>query len=170
MELLLAITLILIGLALIVAEVYLIPGMNIAGILGVVLVLFGLGYAFTASGLMAGLAVLFGTLAAGGVLFLVLWRSGAWRQFILATSLQSEPEARPGEHRARYLGREGIAVTPLRPVGIVEIDGERIEAVTEGQYIAAGSRVRVVAMDRRRYFVRLATRSEASASPGSTES
>ncbi|WP_243664972.1 hypothetical protein [Rhodothermus marinus] len=62
MELLLAITLILIGLALIVAEVYLIPGMNIAGILGVVLVLFGLAYAFTASGLLAGLAVLFGTL------------------------------------------------------------------------------------------------------------
>ncbi len=170
MELLLAITLILIGLALIVVEVYLIPGMNIAGILGVVLVLFGLGYAFTASGLIAGLAVLFGTLVAGGVLFLVLWRSGAWRQFVLATSLKSEPEARPGEHRARYLGREGIAVTPLRPVGIVEIDGERIEAVTEGQYIAAGSRVRVVAMDRRRYFVRLATRSEPSSSPGSTES
>lgn len=170
MELLLAITLILIGLALIVVEVYLIPGMNIAGIVGVVLVLVGLGYAFTASGLLAGLAVLFGTLVAGGVLFLVLWRSGAWRQFVLATSLKSEPEARPGEHRARYLGKEGVAVTPLRPVGIVEIDGERIEAATEGQYIAAGSRVRVVAMDRRRYFVRLATRSEASSSPGSIES
>ncbi len=170
MELLLAITLILIGLALIVVEVYLIPGMNIAGIVGVVLVLFGLGYAFTASGLMAGLAVLFGTLVAGGVLFLMLWRSGAWRQFVLATSLKREATERSCEHRARYLGREGIAVTPLRPVGIVEIDGERIEAVTEGQYIAAGSRVRVVAMDRRRYFVRLATRSEFSSSPGSTES
>ncbi len=170
MELLVAITLILIGLALIGIEVYLIPGMNIAGILGAVLVLFGLGYAFTASGLLAGLAVLFGTLVAGGMLFLVLWRSGAWRQFVLATSLQSELETRPGEHRARYLGKEGIAVTPLRPVGIVEIDGERIEAATEGQYIAAGSRVRVVAMDRRRYFVRLATRSEPSRSSGSAES
>ncbi|SHK72799.1 NfeD family protein [Rhodothermus profundi] len=164
MELLFAITLILIGLALIVAEVYLIPGMNIAGIIGVVLVLFGLGYAFTASGLLAGLAVLVSTLVAGGVLFLVLWRSGAWRQFVLATSLKREATERSGEHRARYLGKEGIAVTPLRPVGIVEIEGERIEAATEGQYIAAGSRVRVVAMDRRRYFVRLATRSETSPS------
>ena len=38
---------------------------------------------------------------------------------------------------------------------VVEIDGERIEVVTEGEYIAAGSNVRVVAMDRRRYFARL---------------
>jgi len=170
LELLLAITLILIGLALIVAEVYLIPGMNIAGIVGVGLVLFGLGYAFTASGWVAGLSVLVGTLAAGGLLFLLLWRSGAWRQFVLATSLKDTAADRPGAYRARYLGKEGVAVTPLRPVGIVEVEGERIEAATEGQYIAAGSRVRVVAMDRRRYFVRLAKHLESSPSTESTES
>lgn len=169
MELLLAITLILIGLALIVAEVYLIPGMNIAGIVGAMLVLLGLGYAFTASGLLAGLAVLFGTVVAGSVLFLVLWQSGIWQQFILATSLKSEAAERSVEHRARYLGKEGFAVTPLRPVGIVEIDGERIEAVGDGQYIAAGSRVRVVAIDRRRYFVRLVTRVESPPETGSTD-
>lgn len=167
MDLLLAIALILIGLALIVVEVYWIPGMNIAGIAGVVLVLFGVGYAFTASGWLAGLAVLASTLAVGSVLFAVLWRSGTWKQFVLATSLKGSGAERPGENRARYLGREGIAVTPLRPVGIVEIDGERIEVATEGEYIAAGSRVRVVAIDRRRYFVRLASRAE-SAPPAQT--
>jgi len=157
LELLLALLLILVGLALIVAEVYWIPGMNVAGIVGVVLVLFGLGYAFTASGWLTGLAVLAGTLVLGGVLFAMLWRSGSWKQFVLATSLKGSGTERLGENRARYLGREGIAVTPLRPVGIVEIDGERIEVATEGEYIAAGSRVKVVAMDRRRYFVRLAS-------------
>jgi membrane-bound serine protease (ClpP class) len=38
----------------------------------------------------------------------------------------------------------------------VEIESNRIEVVTEGSFIAAGSWVRVVAMDRRRFFVRLA--------------
>ncbi len=61
------------------------------------------------------------------------------------------------EQRKHYLGKSGIALTPLRPSGVVEIDGTRLEVATEGEFIAAGSRVRIVAMDRRRYFVRLAT-------------
>jgi membrane-bound ClpP family serine protease len=60
------------------------------------------------------------------------------------------------EARSRYLGRDGVAVTALRPGGVCEIDGERVEVQTEGDFIASGSRVRVVAMDRRRFFVRLA--------------
>jgi membrane-bound serine protease (ClpP class) len=63
--------------------------------------------------------------------------------------------ARESEQRARYLGKTGVALSPLRPTGIVEIDGERVEVATEGDFIAAGSRIKVVAMDRRRYFVRL---------------
>ena len=98
-----------------------------------------------------------GALAAGVGLFYWLWKSGAWNKFILATSLRHDDElvAREHEHRARYLGKTGIALTPLRPTGVIEVGGERIEVVTEGEFIAAGSNVRVVAMDRRRYFARL---------------
>lgn len=57
--------------------------------------------------------------------------------------------------RGRYLGKGGVAVTPLRPSGIVVVHGSRLEATTEGEFIAAGSRVRVVAMGRGQYVVRL---------------
>ena len=87
-----------------------------------------------------------------------MWTSGAWDRFVLAANLQTDERqaVRESEHRARYLGKQGLAMTPLRPTGVAEIDGERIEVVTEGEFIAAGSLLRVVAMDRRRYFVRLA--------------
>lgn len=158
MELLPPLVLILVGLGLIVVEVYLVPGFNVVGIVGLLVIVFSIGYVFSEAGVVGGVAALLGTMALGGSLFYLMWTTGAWDRFVLSTSLRTDEEhaARESEHRARYLGKTGTAITPLRPTGVIEVEGERIEVVTEGQYIAAGSTVRVVAMDRRRYFVRLA--------------
>lgn len=158
MELLIPIALVLAGLALIAAEVYLVPGFNIVGILGLVLIVFAVGYTFTESGLLGGFLTLIGTVVAGGSMFWFLWQSGAWDRFVLSTNLRQDDAVATSEaeQRSRYLGREGRALTPLRPTGVVEIDGQRLEVATEGEFIAAGSRIRIVALDRRRYFVRLA--------------
>lgn len=157
MELFIPIALILTGLALIAVEVYLVPGFNVVGVFGFVVILFAIGYAFSESGWMGGLYASVGTIIVGGGLFYMMWSSGAWDRFILATSIRSSDESveRESEHRAKYLGKIGVAVTPLRPTGVAEIGGERIEVVTEGEFIASGSQIRVVAMDRRRFFVRL---------------
>ena len=157
MELLLPILLIAVGFLLILAEVYLVPGFNVVGVLGFLMILFAVGFVFVEEGFVGGALTLLATAGGGGGLFYYLWQSGAWNRFILATSLKHDDEAvaRENEHRSRYLGKAGTAVTPLRPTGVVEVDGERIEVVTEGEFIAAGSRIRVVAMDRRRYFARL---------------
>ena len=89
----------------------------------------GIGFSFAALVLVAGT-------------FMLLWRSGAWDRFILATSLRRDDTliARESEDRARFLGHVGTAITPLRPTGIVEIEGNRIEVMTEGEFIAAGQR------------------------------
>jgi membrane-bound ClpP family serine protease len=154
----LPILLVFVGLLLIVAEVYLVPGFNVVGIIGFLLIVFAVGYSFMEGGFAGGFLLLIGSVVAGGGAFYLLWQSGAWDRFVLASTLRSDEEfaERDSDARARYLGKTGAAVTPLRPTGIAEIDGERIEVVTEGEFIAAGSQVRVVAMDRRRYFVRLA--------------
>ncbi len=158
MELLIPILLILVGLALIVAEVYLVPGFNVVGITGLLFILFAVGFAFTEVGVVGGVAYMIGAIPLVVGTFVWMWRSGAWDRFILSTNLRRDDQliARESEDRARYLGQDGVAITPLRPTGIVEIGGHRIEVMTEGEYIAVGSVVRVVAMDRRRYFVRLA--------------
>ncbi|MEM1093354.1 MAG: NfeD family protein [Bacteroidota bacterium] len=155
---LIPIGLIVVGLLLIAIEVYVVPGFNVVGLLGLAMMLFAVGFAFSTAGLLGGVAMLGLSTVSSGGLFYFLWKSGAWNRFVLDASLQADEKllAEESEQRARFLGKLGVAITPLRPTGVVEIEGERIEANTEGDYIAAGSDIRVVAMDRRRYFVRLA--------------
>jgi membrane-bound serine protease (ClpP class) len=155
MELLIPVVCLLIGLALIAAEVYLVPGLNVVGVLGLIVIVFGIGYSFDAHGVEGGLWAVGISASLVGATFYALYQSGAWEQFLAQTGTSSRPSD-DGAARSRYLGQTGRAVTPLRPTGVAEIGGERVEVVTEGGFIASGSQVRIVAMDRRRFFVRLA--------------
>ena len=52
------------------------------------------------------------------------------------------------------LGKSGEVVAPCHPAGIVEIDGRRHDVVSEGDYLPAGTAVRVVAVEGVRVVVR----------------
>lgn len=123
----------------------------LAGVFG--LLLLGIGSVWTlvlvGRGLIEGIFFVAGTIAAIAALaYLGYWVVG---RFIRRkkTKLISKDD------RRSYLGKTGSAVTPLRPSGVAIVDGDRIEVATEGEFIASGSKIRVVAMDTRRYFVRL---------------
>lgn len=81
------------------------------------------------------------------------------RHLVLAESdddrLRREAEEREAaQKRAQLVGREGVAVTDLRPSGTVEVDGERWTAVAEVMLIDRGERVRVVRAESRQVRVR----------------
>ena len=156
MELLILVGLIVVGLALIALEVTVVPGFNVVGVLGVLGAGFGVVYAFMTFGPVGGLMALLATVVSAVGMFYLLWQSGAWDRFILSDSLRrdSDADAADQETRSGMLGRTGFAVTPLRPGGVIEVDGSRVEVETEGSFVASGSEVRVVAMDRRRFIVR----------------
>ena len=162
MTLLIPIALILVGLILLAMEVYLLPGIQILGALGIIAVCAGVVYAFMTLGPLGGVLALAGAIACAGAFGVYVWQTGALDRLVLKDALNRDEieEAREADSRARYLGSIGTAVTPLRPTGVVDVDGERLEVLTEGAFISAGSSVKIVAMDRRRYFVRLATEKE----------
>ncbi len=54
------------------------------------------------------------------------------------------------------IGATGVAMTDLRPVGTVRIEGERVEALAEGGMIPAGEDVRITAVEGNRIRVRAA--------------
>lgn len=56
--------------------------------------------------------------------------------------------------RSELLGRAGKALTELRPVGAAEIDGERVDVTTEGEWLAAGTAVTVIKAEAMRLVVR----------------
>jgi membrane-bound serine protease (ClpP class) len=56
--------------------------------------------------------------------------------------------------RADLVGKDGVALTDLRPAGTATIAGERVDVVTEGEYLSQGSAVRVVRSEGYRHVVR----------------
>lgn len=51
------------------------------------------------------------------------------------------------QQRETLLGRQGKALTELRPVGTIEVDGVRHEALSETTYVKAGQGVRITSVD-----------------------
>jgi len=58
------------------------------------------------------------------------------------------------DQRQSLVGAEGVAVTDLRPVGMIRLDGKRVEAQAETGYVESGTVVRVTAVEDNRLKVR----------------
>lgn len=151
------------GIVLLGVEVFLIPGFGVVGALGIAALLAGLVLSLIGSGassqfVMLALARVGASLAvaliASFVLLRYLPRSRFGRTLILDTQLDTGhgyASAPLGD--AALLGRTGRAVTPLHPAGIASFDGERVDVVSRGDHIAAGSVVEVVRVDGNRVVV-----------------
>src|SRR5699024_12488280 len=57
-------------------------------------------------------------------------------------------------NRLELIGLEGVALTGLRPSGMVELEDERVDVVSEGSFIDRGERVKVVKVEGMRIVVR----------------
>lgn len=55
---------------------------------------------------------------------------------------------------SNWIGREGVAQSPLRPAGAALIDGQRLDVVAESGVIDSGSRIRIIAVNENRLLVR----------------
>jgi membrane-bound serine protease (ClpP class) len=77
------------------------------------------------------------------------------RQLILETGLPTgEGYASAPEQDRGWLGKSGTAHTPLRPAGIADFAGERVDVVSDGEFIDAGTPVAVIRVDGNRIVVR----------------
>ncbi len=54
-----------------------------------------------------------------------------------------------------YVGRQGNAVTDLRPAGIAVINGKRVDVVTRGEYLEKDASILVVAVTGNQIIVRI---------------
>jgi membrane-bound ClpP family serine protease len=68
--------------------------------------------------------------------------------------IERQSVQRERDRMGALLGAEGIAMTDFRPIGVVILDGERLDALSEAGYIRAGTRVRVTVVESNQIKVR----------------
>lgn len=78
---------------------------------------------------------------------------GVWSQFILKAEQRNEEGYVAHTDKRSLLNQAGTALTPLRPAGIVKIGGQRIDAVSAGGFISAGSAIIVIQVEGTRVVV-----------------
>lgn len=146
----LVISLIIIGLLLMFAEILIIPGVGIAGILGVAAMAGSCVYAFLEIGQTAGVIVT----AVNAVLLVVItiWvlRAKTWERLALATNIESKaivPEAEV------VPGTVGVTVTRLAPMGTARFGDLRLEVTAREGIIDPGVEVEVVEVDGIKVYV-----------------
>jgi membrane-bound ClpP family serine protease len=72
----------------------------------------------------------------------------------LSESAKKEDGYVSNVNRTDLLGKEGIALTILRPAGTVIINNERVDVVSEGGFIDQNAVVKVIKVEGARIVVR----------------
>lgn len=140
-----------VGLALIVLEVFVIPGFGLAGILGLILMFVSVFYVFFMNTEDFNIALLWlsisviltSVLAVVATIFLP--KTSPFQRFALGTVMSTDQgyHSAGNEDFESFIGKTGVAITPLRPAGTARIDNKRLDVVTVGDFIAQNTPVKV---------------------------
>jgi membrane-bound serine protease (ClpP class) len=152
------------GLVLLALEVFVIPGFGLTGALGIFALFAGLSLSLIGAGATWSVVLksagqvmfsLFLALAASLALLRFLPHLPFGRRLILQTGLPAnQGYASAPEGDVNWLGKSGTALSPLRPAGIAEIAGERVDVVSDGEFIESGVPIMTTRVDGNRIVVR----------------
>lgn len=159
----------LLGLVLMLLEVFVIPGFGVAGILGILFMLGGIGLAtfdrIPQSGeewMLFGTRVtqyvgaLFGAVLVAYILARYLPNIPYANRLMLQPppEVTEVPELPGAAEAASLLGAIGTSATPLRPAGMAQFGDRYIDVVSEGSFIDSGARIQVVEVEGTRIVVK----------------
>lgn len=147
----------LLGVIAFLLEIFVFPGFGVAGITGIILV--GWGVLLIAVDVTQVTAALVLAIVATIVILIVgsrmMSRYNMWYRLTLQNKQhKNEGYVAPAPELSLYTGKEGVALTPLRPAGSAEVDGRRLDVVTEGEFIPKGTRVKVTKVEGTRVVVK----------------
>lgn len=157
-----------VGAGLLAAEVFVIPGFGVAGVLGILALVASLtlsmfhmplGVAFELGMVTEAISrvvmSLFGSMVAAMMLIKLLPHTPVGRALVLSQrQVASEGFVSAPQLRADMIGSKGKALTDLRPEGRVLLDdGQRVDGRSDQAFIEVGVRVEVIEVDGPRLIV-----------------
>ncbi len=146
------------GVALLLIEIFVIPGFGIFGIAGIILMIAGLFM-----GLLSDLPLVDGSILemaimqlAGAfilsalVIFILVKtmpKTKMWNKLILQKNIEAKSGYTSDKKFNNLLKKEGEALTDLRPAGTAVINEKRYDVVTQGEYIEKGAKIKVLEIE-----------------------
>ncbi|MBH5318135.1 nodulation protein NfeD [Paenibacillus sp. GSMTC-2017] len=150
-----SVVLFIIGIILLVLEFF-IPSFGILGLLGSASLVTGVVIAAPTP--TSGLISLLVAVVVATVPVILFAKSnkgrGVWNKFILREQLSTENGFLSADLKTSLIGQQGVSLTTLRPSGIALIGEERVDVVTEGEFIDVNKPVQVVKAEGTWVFVK----------------
>lgn len=151
-----------IGISLLMAEFFVIPGFGIAGVLGFLCTFGALllmmvdndwfdfskvqTQALSDSFITIGIGIIGGGLAIALALPQFL-KSRRFKQISLQDVMDADAGYTSTSYLDNFIGRQGVAHTVLRPSGKIQLGDELYDAITQGDFIEKGSRIIVISQE-----------------------
>lgn len=146
------------GIGLLVLEAFM-PGFGLPGISGIILEVIAVVMTWFNLGPMAALGITLIILSIIAIAISISLRSAtkgklSRSQIILNDVESAEAGYRSSEDMNIFLGREGTATTVLRPTGMADFDGVKLNVMSEGEFVPAGTKVQIVQVEGSRIIIK----------------
>lgn len=153
------ILLFILGVALILVEVLALPGFGVLGMIGLLLMLWGLLNAMVERfpgdpwvpslpelqvPLLKLASAVVGAAVGAALLGKFLPRTSVFHRLVLNDATSRTAGYSSSKDTSHWVGKEGVTLSPLYPAGSALIDDQRLDVITQGEYIDADKPVRVV--------------------------
>ena len=155
MTILAIILLVIFGILLIILEFFVIPGITVAGVGGLILLFISVYISFDVYGSFVGQMVVIGEIVIVSAMLIYTFRTNTWKKL----SLKSEIKGKTNTHDENlfHIGDRGKTVTRLAPMGKIEVNDTIIEGKSTGAFIDQNKDIEVVKVLRNKLIVKLKT-------------
>lgn len=151
------ILLILVGLVLLLLEIFFVPGM-VLGAVSVMLMIGGIFFSYQTYGATVGTITLIATAAATTVMLYFAFKSNMWKKLQVQSTMEGKVPMAIGivEGEAIKIGDTGKTISRLNPIGKAFINNFQIEVQAVEGFIDQEKEITVVKVQQNKIFVTLA--------------
>jgi membrane-bound serine protease (ClpP class) len=147
----------MLGLILLIIEIFVIPGFGIVGLLGITSIFaslilsmfkfppkeFPFDFWRLAKPMQSmGVATVF-IISIGYFISKYFFKTSLWSRVQLSEEFTSKKGFVSADTRSDLIGKIGIAISPIRPAGTILIDNRRVDVISQGDFIDADTQVKI---------------------------
>ena len=153
------IVLFIIGIILLLLEIFVIPGFAITGVIGIILIIGSIFLSLIGNNLpywdstavSKAIIQLSASLLFAFILIYILAKflpkSSAFSRLVLSNEEKADLGFVSYPSVKELIGMEGIALTTLRPAGSAEFNGQKYDVVADWEYIPKGNKIKVIRVE-----------------------